>query len=634
MCGIAGAVNWGDREIVGSMARSVAHRGPDDEGVWDQRYPDGTWVGLGHRRLSIQDLSPAGHQPMSSEDGRFWIVFNGEIYNFRELREDLAEQGHEFKSRSDTEVILRLYETFQADCLGHLRGMFAFGIWDCEGRELFLARDRLGVKPLYYTEQAGRLLFASELKSILTHPEIDRQIDYQALDDYLTYLYVPPPRTIFKGIQSLPPGEYLLWRNGRVVRREAYWRLPTGRVDGDERELAGEVRSLLEESVRLRMISDVPVGAFLSGGIDSSSVVGLMARQASQPVKTFTIGFGERARLYNELDYARLVAGYFGTEHHEIIAEPDAVHLLPRMVEAFDEPFGNPTAFLVYLLSEFTRKDVKVALAGDGGDEVFGGYPRYKGAALSGYFRLLPRWLRRITFEKVAGHIPESSRGRHGFRRFREFVQGNALDPETMYCSWVTYYSEEMKAELYSQAAQERLGVRESYAFLKGLFCEARNRERNDFFDQITGVDLRSFLPHNLLAYTDRMSMAHALEVRVPFVDHKLVEFVTRLPPGLRLRGTQDKAILRMAIRDLLPTAVLKRRKLGFNPPMALWLREDLHDLIRDCLSKEVVQRRGLFRYDAIESLLTLHSSGRRDLSLHIWALLVLEIWHRKYIGK
>lgn len=634
MCGIVGAINWGDRGTLLAMTQALAHRGPDDQGLWERRAPDGAWVGLGHRRLSIIDLSPAGHQPMSNENGRLWIVFNGEIYNYQELREELLQKGHRFRSNSDTEVILHLYEALGEGCLEHLRGMFAFGIWDCERRELFLARDRLGVKPLYYAERNGRLLFASEMKAILQHPETDRQIDPLALNDYLTYLYIPPPRTIFKGIRNLPPAHYLVWRDGHVTRKERYWALPAGRLDGDEEDLIDELRSLLEESVRLRTISDVPVGAFLSGGIDSSSIVGLMARRASHPIQTFSIGFSERARLYNELEYARRVADHFGTDHHEIIVEPDAVALLPRMVEGFDEPFGNPTAFLVYLLSEFTRKHVTVALAGDGGDEVFGGYPRYKGAALSRLYRATPSWLRGVLFEPIAAFLPESSHGRHGLRRFKEFVQGGALAPEDMYCHWVTYYSDDMKTELYSQETGDQMEGQVPYDLLKGLFQEAAQRERNTFFDQITAVDLMSFLPYNLLAYTDRMSMAHGLEVRVPFTDHKLVEFATRLPPALRLRGMQDKYILKRAVGDLLPEPVLRRKKLGFNPPMALWLKEDLHDLVRDCLSEGVVRRRGYFRPDAVRSLLYLHQSGRRDLSLHIWALLVFEMWHRMYIDR
>ncbi len=585
MCGIAGSVNWGDRETVLAMTEALAHRGPDDQGFWEGRSPNGAWAGLGHRRLSILDLSPAGRQPMPSADGRYWIVYNGEVYNYRDLRQGLLEEGHRFRSNSDTEVILHLYAKLGEGCLERFRGMFAFGVWDCERGELFLARDRLGVKPLYYAERDGRLLFASELKAILKHPEIGRQVDSLALHDYLTYLYVPPPRTIYRDIQSLPPGHFLVWRDGGIARKERYWRLPEGRLDGDEADLTGELRALLEESVRLRMISDVPVGAFLSGGVDSSGIVGLMARQTSHPVQTFSIGFGARARLYDELDHAKRVADHFGTDHHEIVVEPDAVSLLPEMVRGFDEPFGNPTAFLVHLLSAFTRRHVTVALAGDGGDEVFGGYPRYKGAALSGLYRAIPRWARRLTFEPIAALLPESSRGRHGLRRFREFVQGGALEPEEMYCHWVTYYTDDMKSELYTPEAFNQVGVQVPYQFLKGFFREAEGRARNTFFDRITAVDLQSFLPCNLLAYSDRMSMAHGLEVRVPFTDHRLVEFVTRLPATLRLRGMQDKYLLKRALGDLLPEAVLRRKKLGFNPPMALWLKEDLQGLVRDCLS-------------------------------------------------
>jgi asparagine synthase (glutamine-hydrolysing) len=616
------------------MTQSLAHRGRDDSGLWDEVSADGTWIGLGHRRLSILDLSSAGHQPMFSESGRFSIVFNGEIYNFKELRAELASEGCRFKSNTDTEVVLHLYERLKEGCLDRLRGMFAFGIWDRQEQSLFLAQDRLGIKPLYYTEQDNRLLFASELKAILRQPDFERQMDLQALDDYLTYLYIPPPLTIFKGVRKLSPGHYLLWRGGKIVKCERYWELPTGTIDGDEADLVNEVRSLLEESVRLRMISDVPLGAFLSGGVDSSTIVGLMARQASRPIKTFSIGFGQQTKLYDELAYARQVAEYYGTDHQEIVVEPDAVNLLPSIVEGFDEPFGNPTSLLVYLLSEFTRDHVSVALAGDGGDEVFGGYPRYKGAALSPGYRKLPGWLRNSVLNKLAGFIPESSRGRHGFRRIKEFVQGNTMNPEDMYCSWVGYYTSEMKQQLYQPEFLAQGEMQESNLFLKRLFADSKKRSRNSFFDQITAVDLQSFLPHNLLTYTDRMSMAHNLEVRVPFTDHKLVEFVTQLPPALRLKGFQDKYILKQAVRDLLPDTILKRKKLGFNPPMAHWLNEDLTEVLRDCLSERVINDRGYFRYESIASLLHLHSSGQRDVSLHIWALLVLEIWQRKYLDR
>ena len=634
MCGITGAINWGTKELLEKMTQSISHRGRDDNGLWDEVTSDGAWIGLGHRRLSILDLSSAGHQPMFSENGRFGIVFNGEIYNYQELRDDLRSEGCHFKSNTDTEVVLRLYERHREGCLDHLRGMFAFGIWDREERSLFLAQDRLGIKPLYYSVDGSRLLFASELKAILQQPDVKRAMDPQALDDYLSYLYVPPPRTMFEGIQKLSPGHYLLWRDGKIVKSERYWELPSGSIEGDESELVDRLRSILEESVKLRMISDVPLGAFLSGGVDSSTIVGLMARQGSKPIKTFSIGFGQASKRYDELDYARQVARYYATDHHEIVVEPDAVDLLPNIVEGFDEPFGNPTSLLVYLLSKFTREHVSVALAGDGGDEVFGGYPRYKGASLSPAYRKLPGWLRSSVLSKLVEAIPESSRGRHGFRRIKEFVQGNALEPEDMYCSWVGYYTYEMKQQLYDPGFIGQGQTRESYQFLKRLFAESKKRNRNSFFDQITAVDLQSFLPHNLLTYTDRMSMAHNLEVRVPFTDHKLVEFVTQLPHTFRLKGFQDKYILKQAVRDLLPDEILKRKKLGFNPPMAHWLKEDLSDVLQDCLSERAIRDRGFFQHETIASLLHLHSSGQRDVSLHIWALLVLEIWQRKYIDR
>ena len=628
MCGIAGTVNLGDEDVLHRMVSALGHRGPDDAGLWQDRSSRGTQVWLGHRRLSILDLTPAGHQPMSSKCGAYTIVYNGEIYNYRELRGQLEKQGSRFTSRSDTEVILELYGRHGIECLQYLRGMFAFALWDSGREELILVRDRMGIKPLFYAEAGIGLAFGSELKTILLCDEVDTGIDCRALDDYLTYLYIPPPRTIFRGARELAPAHYTIWRDGRLGAPTRYWDLPAGQIEGTEDELVEQARAVLMESVRLHMVSDVPVGAFLSGGLDSSSIVALMAREANAPLKTFSIGFGRAAQLYDELEHARFVAEEFGTDHSEFIVEPNVAELLPEMIRAFDQPFGNPTALLVHLLSGCAGEQVKVVLAGDGGDELFGGYPRYRGAMLSEHYRQIPGWLRAVTADPVAELLPESATGRHGLRRFKEFVRGCRLPPEQMYCSWVAYYTDDLKDQLYGEDLQQQ---REDppYAFLRGQFDHARGLGKVSLFDQATAVDLCSFLPCNLLAYTDRMSMAHGLEVRVPFVDHELVEFAVRLPTRMRLRGRTSKYLLRRACEDLLPRKILRRRKLGFNPPMGLWLKGELRPLIQDCLSPEAVKRRGYFEAGAVEAMIDQQMSGRRDLSLQLWALIVLEIWHR-----
>lgn len=638
MCGITGAVPGIDAALLERMTLSLAHRGPDGEGFLCTAE-----VCLGHRRLAIIDL-PGGRQPMTSGDGRCTMIFNGEIYNFRELRHELETGGAHFRTRSDTEVLVEAWARWGIAALERLRGMFAFAVWDHCERSLTLVRDRLGVKPLYYARIGKRLLFASEIKALLRHPQVRRGLNAAAVDDYLTYLYIPAPQTIFEGIEELLPAHWLRWQDGSTASG-CYWD-PRPRPADDAavvRELrndapstgrssharnAEELRAVLGEAVRLRLESDVPLGAFLSGGIDSSSIVALMSQASAEPVRSFSLGFGEGEEHYTELEYARMVSARFGTEHRELEIRPHCAELLPRMVALFDEPFGNPTALLVYALAELTRRHVTVALAGDGGDELFLGYPRHLGVHLRRFLDSVPRPLRRA-LGGMAGGIPEGTDGHHRRRRLREFLVASGDTWQRAYTGWVSYFSPDMRGELYTPEFRAEVGNHRGEDFLKGLFARVAACHP---LDQVSYVDLHSFLPHNVLEYGDRMSMAHALEVRLPYTDHRLVEFALRLPAGEKLRGRGGKRVLRHAMDSLLPAKILKRPKLGLNPPLGMWLQRDLAPVVNRYLSRESVERRGWFAADAVVRLMDEFHSGRRDYSLHIWALLVLEEWCRQYV--
>jgi asparagine synthase (glutamine-hydrolysing) len=613
------------------MTLSLAHRGPDGEGFLST--PE---VSFGHRRLAIIDV-PGGRQPMTSADGRCTVVYNGEIYNFRDLRRELEAGGAQFRTRSDTEVLVETWARWGAEALERLRGMFAFAVWDHRERSLTLVRDRLGVKPLYYARIGARLVFASEIKALLRHPDVSRELNAAAVEDFLTYLYIPAPQTIFAGIEELPPAHWLRWQDGSVALG-CYWDArprpadettavravqDNSRGDGRNHDArnAAELRNVLAEAVRLRLESDVPLGAFLSGGIDSSGIVALMSQASREPVRSFSLGFGEGAEHYSELEYARIVSARFGTEHRELEIRPQCAELLPRMVALFDEPFGNPTALLVYALAELTRRHVTVALAGDGGDEVFLGYPRHLAVRLRRFLDAVPRPLRNA-LGAMADKMSESTNGFHRRRRLREFLASSGESWQRAYTGWVTYFSPAMRRELYTPEFHAAVGGHTGETFLEGLFARVAACHP---LDQASYVDLHSFLPHNLLKYGDRMSMAHALEVRLPYTDHRVVEFALRLPASEKLRGRTGKYVLREALRPLLPVKTLNRPKLGLNPPLGIWLQHDVAPLVNRYLSRAAVERRGWFVPAAVERLLGEFRAGRRDYSLHIWALLVLE---------
>ncbi|HYY72449.1 MAG TPA: asparagine synthase (glutamine-hydrolyzing), partial [Candidatus Bathyarchaeia archaeon] len=618
---IAGIIGKADEGLIQSMTRVLAHRGPDGEGYFSSGD-----VALGHRRLSIIDLE-TGQQPKTTADGRYTIVFNGEIYNFRELRRELESQGARFRTLSDTEVLLEAYAVWGRASLEKLRGMFAFAVWDAKERRLFAARDRLGVKPFYYAQISEELIFASEMKGLLAHPGVKRELDYPALDDFLTYLYVPAPRTIFRGISELPPAHWLEWQHGRL-HVERYWDVEFRPERRDLQDYVEELQQVLSEAVRLRLVSDVPLGVFLSGGLDSSTVAALTARQATEPVRTFTLGFVEGEERFSEWDYARIVSEKIGAQAREFTILARSAELLGTVTRQFDEPFGNPTSILIYQLSEAGRQHVTVALVGDAGDEVFLGYPRYQGAVLAERYRKAPEILRRA-IAGTAYRLSEPGDGHHFKRRLREFLTGSCHAPEQMYFEWISYFDREQRQRLYSPELRRVLGERDSSQFLVDLF---RGSQASEFVDRINYVDLHSFLPYNLLRYSDRMSMAHGLELRCPYTDHKLLEFLSRIPWRYKLRGNQTKFLLREAARDLLPKRILRRGKLGLNPPMGMWLRGKLRPLLHEYLAPERVQERGYFRSEVVQELIRDHLNRRRDYSLQLWGLISFEEWHRQYL--
>ncbi|MBN2576787.1 MAG: asparagine synthase (glutamine-hydrolyzing) [Deltaproteobacteria bacterium] len=615
MCGIVGRIGRGHVDLGPALDR-IAHRGPDDRGTYAGDGPDGA-VDLGFVRLAIIDLSPAGHQPMCNEDGTVWLVFNGEIYNFRELRQELEALGHRFRSSTDSESIIHAYEQYDDGFVHRLRGMFGLAIWDARRGRLLLARDRLGIKPVYYATAGGGLRFCSEMKGILALGA-SREIDPVSLASYLHLLYVPPPRTIFGAIKSLAPGHLLVWEKGDV-RVERYWDIARPPEHRDYPSMVEELRGLLDGIVKQHLTSDVPLGAFLSGGLDSSTLVGLMARHSSGPVRTYCMTFRQDEGLYDEREYAQVVARHFGTVHTEIPVQPDLANDLPAMVRHFDEPFGNPTALLVYLLSKETRKHVTVALSGDGGDEAFLGYPRYQGAALARGYGVLPRVLRQLIAHGIAPIIRESSRGAHGWRRLREFLGSGAKPLPAMYEDWIGYFAMEDLAALLG-----RDDLHETARVIPDLFARAPG---GDFVDRADYVDLKSFLPNNLLRYTDRMSMAHALEVRVPYCDHRLVEFVAGVAAHQKMHWLECKRLFKDAVRPWLPPRILGRKKLGFNPPMGMWLNRELRSMVDEQLDPVRLRRQGYFDPAPIKRMIDAHRAGQRDYSLHIWSLLVFQTW-------
>jgi asparagine synthase (glutamine-hydrolysing) len=627
MCGIAGFVDYWDQKrsdsggrgrLLKQMCDVIRHRGPDDDGFF---LKDG--VALGMRRLAIIDLA-GGAQPISGEDGSVTIVYNGEVYNFQELTPELEKRGHTFKTHCDTEAIVHAYEEYGTDCANYLRGMFAFAIWDDRKREVYIARDRVGKKPLYYTVTPGQtLVFGSEIKSILEHPDVTREIDLEALDAYFTLGYIPDPLTIFKRIHKLPPGHFLTFAGGRV-HTEQYWDFKFEPAQSrNSEDYVEELRALLEESVRLRLISDVPLGAFLSGGIDSSTIVALMAQQMNQPVKTFSIGFHEDS--YNELKYARLTAKKLGTDHHEFFVTPQICDVIDDLVWHFDEPFADPSAIPTFMVSKLARDHVTVALSGDGGDELFAGYTHYVVQQSRRAFSALPKPLRTGVIRPLSHRLPHGALGRN-------YLHNISLDPVDRYLDSLSYFTELSKKPLYTAEFKRALQTTDRVG---RSFREYASRVKtNEPLDQFLYIDSKTYLPGDILTKVDRMSMATSLEVRVPLLDHKLIDFVTKVPASLKLAGRETKHLLKRVAKDLIPPEILNRPKMGFGIPLEQWINRQLRDQIRDILTEPRTRQRGYLNYDYVDLILDEHHKERRDHSQPLWSLLIFELWHRQYIDQ
>ena len=636
MCGICGKLSFSpptpiNEGLLHQMSESIRHRGPDDSGYYLNRN-----IGLGMRRLSIIGLK-TGHQPISNENESAWVVSNGEIYNFVDLRHTLEAKNHRFRTNTDTEVIVHLYEDFGEDCVQKLRGMFAFALWDEIEQKLFLARDRIGQKPLYYAIVDGSLIFGSEIKAILQDPKINRCIDRKALDEYLTYGFIPSPKTIFKGINKLPPAHYLTCKDGKI-KIKRYWDVKYNSEENmGEAFYTQRLTEILHESVKLRLVSDVPLGAFLSGGVDSSLIVAMMSSMSEQPIKTFAIGYKEHS--FNELRYARIVAERFGTDHQEFEVECEVESLLPKLVWHLDEPFADSSIIPTYYVSKMARQHVTVALSGEAGDEVFGGYRRYKARRMAWYYNSLPRWVREKIVANLVEYLPESAAyyGTSIVKKLKRFVDYAAVVSQDPRTSWQPLFTNEAKAMLYNH--NSKINIRDyNSKFLYDYFnafenYSGPNRTAQDEVTQMLWVDLMTTLPEQMLNRVDRMSMAVSLEARAPLLDHKLIEFMATVPTDLKLRGLTSKYILKKSVEHLLPKEILHRSKQGFAMPMASWIKNELRSYIGDYLLSETSRSRDYFDQAYIEQIISDHQKGKYDYNRQIWALLNFEVWHRTFLN-
>jgi asparagine synthase (glutamine-hydrolysing) len=638
MCGIAGAA-WTDPSralsdaALAAMTGALVHRGPDDDGT----YRDGH-AALGFRRLSIVDLE-GGHQPLANESGTVWTVFNGEVYNFPALRRRLEAKGHTLRSSGDTEVLVHLYEDEGPDFVKLLRGMFALAIWDAPRRTLVLARDRLGQKPLVYHVDGSRIIFASELKALLALPDVPRNLNPLALDQYLAYGYVPHPITILDGVHKLPPAHVAIWRDGRLTL-DRYWE-PDWELerDGDPQEDVDRLRELLSEAVREQMVADVPLGAFLSGGVDSTIIVGLMQRASDRPVQTFSIGFNDPA--FDESHYAEMAAKHLGTEHHSFVVEPEAWATLPGLAHHFDEPFADSSALPTWHVARETRRHVTVALTGDAGDELFAGYDRYRAVAMAAALDRLPDGARSFLGGPLARAIPASVKAKTRLRRVRRMLEGIGEPADSRYLKWVGLFDESSRGALYSDdylAALDQCAARDPAggdprSVLARAFAAAPKR---DPVTRAMVADILTYLPCDLLVKVDIASMAHSLECRGPFLDHRVVELALAMPlrRKLRLRGGRSKVVLKRAFADLIPPAIATRPKMGFGVPIDRWFRGELKDELRAVLLDPVALGRGWFRPDEVTRLIDEHVDSRRDHAYQLWALLMLELWARRWLDE
>lgn len=646
MCGIVGTVNWGDRETLARMTDLQAHRGPDDRGVWEVCLPNEDRFALGSRRLAIVDISSAGHMPMSNEDRSVWITYNGEIYNYREIREELVAKGHRFRSNTDTEVVLHLYEEEGPECVKRFNGMFAFAIVDLrrEHARLILARDHFGVKPLYYVHQGRRFAVASEIKALLELPGMAPEVDLEALDQYLTFLWVPDPKTMFRGIYKLPAGHYAIFEKEHLNLVQ-YWDLtfpPAGaRYERSEGELISAVRDRLARSVQSQMISDVPIGAFLSSGIDSSSIVAMMARATDKPVSTYTITFPSKYRVgettLDDPAAASRLARHFGCNHHEIVVEPDVAALLPKLIWHLDEPIGDPCILLSHLVCREAGKTATVLLSGVGGDELFAGYRKHYAQGWARMYRRFPESLRQQIFEPWVLQLP-SMRGtplKGWVRLLKKMARSGSLTPRESFLMNCTYLDEPLKARLWGSQTGARQSGTDPWQKHLAYFERVSHA---DFLNQMLYLDTKAFMTSLNLTYNDKMSMACSVEVRVPFLDRELAEFVAwQVPPQLKIRGSLrpvGKYILRKAMSGLLPKEIIRKAKAGFAAPLDYWLAHDLREMVDDLLSDRLVRNRGFFDPLAVRKLVLDQRSGRSDYSLQIWQLVTFELWMQSFMDR
>lgn len=629
MCGIAGLVDFDGADapesLVRAMCTAMGHRGPDDEGVMAiprLPAPNQPRAVLGNRRLSIIDVA-GGHQPMGNEDSTIWVVQNGEIYNFQELRERLIRAGHTLTTKSDTEILVHLYEDLGPDFVRELDGMFAIALWDDRRKRLVLARDRFGKKPLLYAEAGSRLWFGSEFQALLADPAIGRDIDYDALDEYLSFMSVPAPRTIYRQIRKLPPAHVLV-RDAQGTRLSRYWSLEyLPKIDIGEEDAAREVRRLLTEAVRKRLISEVPLGAFLSGGVDSSAVVAIMAGLVSEPVKTFAIGFDDPR--FNELPHARRVAEQYGCEHHEFEVRPRAIEVLPSLVRHYGEPYADSSAIPSFYLARLTRRHVTVALNGDGGDESFGGYGWHLGSRLAERWQQLPAALRGLAEQAASGLAPLSSHRRSPIARLSRFMSAASRPRPARYREWLSVFTGDLKRELYAQPHARSADP------IEAIFAAA---PALDAVDAMLRADMEWYLPTDLLVKMDIATMASSLEARSPFLDWHLTEFAAKLPSGLKVKGRTSKYILKKAVADLVPAENMHRPKQGFAVPVGAWFRGELKDFLADHILSPRFVSRGLFRPEAVQRLYDDHQRGAVDHGHRLWTLLMLELWFQEFIDR
>lgn len=621
MCGICGIVYKDSNRsisaaVLDKMRDTITHRGPDDAGSMVLGK-----AGLAMRRLSIIDLS-TGHQPLSNEDQSIWIVFNGEIYNYKTLRSELQKLGHTFRTQSDTETILHGYESWGESVCEKLNGMFCFAIWDSSQQKLLLARDRLGIKPLYYYLDEEKLAFGSEIKAILPCPNLKKELNYTALNDFLTFEYIPAPRSIFQDIYKLEPGHWLKVQNHRV-HKESYWKLEPREDPIATNDARTKLKELLSDSVRMRLISDVPLGAFLSGGIDSSIMVALMSQWSGEPVKTFSIGFKEQS--YNELPFARAVAEKYQTDHHEFIIETNALQLTEQLISHLDEPFGDFSIFPTYLVSKMARDHVTVCLSGDGGDELFAGYDAYRAQRFDrSFYHLLPKLVKRKIFESLANRLSPTEKKKGAINSYKRFIDGTRLPKSLYHARWMAFLQEDERRQIFSDDISQLIQDIDPYS------CIHRHTDFAGPLSDVTKtgyIDLNTYLVDNILVKVDRMSMATSLEARVPYLDHRVVEYAFQLPPHLKMKGFDTKRILKQTFWDMLPKAVQKRDKRGFSIPIKNWIKGELKPMMMDLLDSSRIRNQGIFNSDFIDKLVDEHNRNIENHSHKLWALMVFQKW-------